>query len=265
MHLEVLTVKPKQPTQKAPILFVHGMWHTALCWEENFLPYFAEKGYPTYALSLRGHGKSEGRKNLRWTRMHDYVADVVSVVTEQIGEKPILVGHSMGGMVVQKYLESQQCQCAILLTPVPPQGILGPTLRVMQRYPIAFAKANLTLSMYPIVGTLERCQEVLFSSTIPQEKLQKYFGQLQDESYLAYLDMILIDLPKHKKGFVTDMLVLGASNDAAISVAEVQATAEFYAAELKIFPDMAHNLMLEENWQNVADTMLAWLERKNLH
>jgi pimeloyl-ACP methyl ester carboxylesterase len=64
MQLEVLT-NIKQVTQRSPILFVHGAWHGAWCWE-NFLPYFADRGYGAYAVSLRGHGASQGRDRIRW-------------------------------------------------------------------------------------------------------------------------------------------------------------------------------------------------------
>jgi len=58
MKLEILSEKPKGTQKQKPILFVHGAWHGAWCWEK-FLPYFAENGYAAYAVSLRGHGNSE--------------------------------------------------------------------------------------------------------------------------------------------------------------------------------------------------------------
>ena len=60
MHLEVVTHTPKTAMRSTPLLFVHGAWHGAWCWEENFLPYFAQAGYHSHALDLRGHGKSGG-------------------------------------------------------------------------------------------------------------------------------------------------------------------------------------------------------------
>ncbi len=87
-----------------PILFVHGVWHAAWCWDEHFLPYFAEKGFTAYALSLRHHGKSQSTGSIRWIRGAEYVEDVAQVV-EMIGQTPVLIGHSMGGYIVQKYLE----------------------------------------------------------------------------------------------------------------------------------------------------------------
>jgi len=57
MNLEVITCEPERPAHPAPILFVHGMWHAAWCWAENFLPYFAQNGYRASALSLRAGEK----------------------------------------------------------------------------------------------------------------------------------------------------------------------------------------------------------------
>lgn len=56
------------------------------------------------------------------------------------------------------------------------------------------------------------------------------------------------------------MLVLGAENDAVFSVKDVMATAVAYNTQAKIFPDIAHNMMLEAGWQAVADTILEWLD-----
>jgi pimeloyl-ACP methyl ester carboxylesterase len=105
VNLETIKEEPVSDVRSTPILFVHGMWHAAWCWSEHFLPYFARHGYVSHALSLRGHGGSEGWERLRWTSLAEYVSDVEQVVGH-IGRPPVLVGHSMGGVIVQKYLES---------------------------------------------------------------------------------------------------------------------------------------------------------------
>ena len=60
------------------------------------------------------------------------------------------------------------------------------------------------------------------------------------------------------------LLVLGATDDLAISVPEVEATARTYGVQAEIFPDMAHDMMLEDGWQAVADRILAWLDDQGL-
>ena len=152
MYLEVIKKEPAAITHKTPILFVHGMWHAAWCWEEYFLPYFSQNGFVTYALSLRGHGGSEGREQLRWSSINDYVSDLAKVA-EQLEAPPILVGHSMGGLIVQKYLESCKSPAAVLLASAPPKGVMLATARIFLRHPLIMLKACLTLNMLLIVST----------------------------------------------------------------------------------------------------------------
>lgn len=255
MRLEVLTREPISGARPTPILFVHGMGHGAWCWDEYFLPYFAAHGYVAHALSLRGHGASAGRDRLRRTSVADYVAQVVG----GLPSPPVLIGHSMGGGIVQKYLESHAAPAAVLLASVPAKGLLPATLRFARRHPLAFLKANLTLSMFPVVATPALAREAFFSAAMPPEQVRAFFERLQDESYRAYLDLLLLNLP-HPERVATPLLVLGATGDTLISVAEVEATARAYGTQAEFF-DMAHDMMLEEGWQAVADRILAWLEK----
>ena len=262
MDLEVITEKPASVTHPAPILLVHGMWHAAWCWEVYFLPYFSQHGYVTCALSLRGHGGSEGHERLRWTSLNEYVSDVAEVAG-QMEAPPILVGHSMGGMIIQKYLESHQAPAAVLLATAPPKGVIPATLRVSLRHPLAFLKANVMLSMYPVVSTPRLARDAFFSVDMPEEKVSAFFSRLQDESYRAYLDMLGLNLPKVER-IKTPLLVLGAENDRIISPKEVAATGRAYGAETELFPGMAHDMMLEAGWRAVADRTLSWLDEQDL-
>ncbi len=93
--LEVISRGAEGPRQMAPpLLFVHGAWHAAACWDEHFLPYFAELGFECHALSLRGHGRSGGAEGLKFYRISDYVSDVCSVA-RGLREPPIVVAHSI--------------------------------------------------------------------------------------------------------------------------------------------------------------------------
>jgi pimeloyl-ACP methyl ester carboxylesterase len=57
--LEVIDKGSGSEAHPAPLLFVHGGWHGAWCWDEHFLRFFADKGYQALAVSLRGHGNSQ--------------------------------------------------------------------------------------------------------------------------------------------------------------------------------------------------------------
>jgi pimeloyl-ACP methyl ester carboxylesterase len=257
MQLEILSSQPSSPSHPVPVVFVHGAWHGAWCWTEHFLPYFAERGYEAHALSLRGHGGSPGRERLRWTSLAEYVADVASVL-EGLPRAPVLVGHSMGGAVVQQFLETHTLPGAVLLASVPPAGALRAALRVARRHPLQFAKANLTLSLYPLIDTPRLAREAFWGASMAPQLVERYFPQLQDEAYRAFLDMIAFGLRRRPK-VTTPVLVMGAADDMIFTPAEARATARAYSTEAVIFPDMAHDMMLEAHWRLVADRIIGWI------
>ncbi len=143
MQLETISRQPPAHARPTPLLFVHGLWTGLWCWTEHFLDYFAAHGYAAHALSLRGHGNSEGRERLRWIRLSEYVDDLAQVAA-QLPSAPVVIGHSNGGAVVQKYLETHDAPAGVLMASVPPAGAIPSAIRTLLRHPWPFIKANLT-------------------------------------------------------------------------------------------------------------------------
>lgn len=262
MKLELISKYPLQSWRRTPLLFIHGTLHTAACWDVHFLDYFAQHGFASHAVSLRGHGKSEGREKLRWTRIAEFVEDVVNVV-QQFPNPPILIGHSMGGFIIQKYLENHDAPAAVLLSSPSPAGLLPTALRTARRQPWTFAKTTLTMSLLPMIATPELVGEAFFSNDLPQEQLLEYWKQTQDDSFMAFLDMVFLNLPKPDK-VKTPLLILGAARDNMIGPREVEATARAYNTRAEIIPNVAHNSMLEAGWQSVAERILNWLNKRQV-
>ena len=257
MKLEILSRLPVEGAHPIPLLFIHGMLHDARCWDGHFLEYFARHGYASHAVNLRGHGRSEGRERLRWTRIADFVKDVASAV-RRLPAPPVLIGHSMGGFIIQKYLEQHRSPGAVLLSSPSPRGLLPTALRIARRHPLVFARTNLTMSLKPVIAAPALVREAFYSPDLPDERLVEYWKQCQDESYRAFLDMVALDLPRPRK-VDTPLLVLGVERDNMLSASEIQATARAYGAPWEIIPSVAHNSMLELRWEAVADRILAWL------
>src|SRR2546426_9670253 len=123
-NLEIRSRLPERANAGSPLLFVHGGYCDAWCWEPYFLPWFAARGYPAYALSLRGHGASGGRESLFVAGIDDYAVDVARVAGK-LPSRPVLIGHSMGAAVVERLIAAGPVRAAALFAPVPPGG-LGP-------------------------------------------------------------------------------------------------------------------------------------------
>ena len=260
MNLETIFRLPKKQTHSTPLLFIHGMWHGAWCWDEFFLPFFAEAGYRVTALSLRGHAGSEGK--IRGSRIADYVADVEQVA-RTFETPPVLIGHSMGGFIVQKYLEMHDAPAGVLLASNPNFGLWRGFGRVLRHDPRIVIKAFLTWNMRPVVETPARARWALFSADFPEEKLLDYHKYMNDESFRAFIDLLGLNLARPKR-VKAPMLVLGAEKDTVISQRDVRATAKAYGTRAEFFPNMAHDMMLEAGWKPVAERILKWLQEKGI-
>ncbi|MDQ2694980.1 MAG: alpha/beta hydrolase [Pseudomonadota bacterium] len=262
-HLEVISCLPEGPARQTPLLFVHGAFAGAWCWAEHFLPYFAGRGYAAHALSLRGHGGSDGHERLLWTGLREYASDLERVIGD-LGRPPVLVGHSMGGMVVQKYLERASAPAVVLMAAVPPQGLLGASLWLAARDPLLFHELQLIQFGGPHFATVSAAQRAIFSADMPYETVARYFSRMQPESQRVMLDMTWYDLPRFKPDGQVPMLVLGAENDALLAPAMVRSTARAYGAEADILPNMAHAMMLEAGWRRAAKRLADWLDKLDL-
>lgn len=260
--LEVIEKGSVSEAHPVPLLFVHGVWHAAWCWDENFLSYFADKGYRAVALSFRGHGESPTDKPLWACSVADYVADVRSVA-EHLPTPPAVIGHSMGGLVVQKYLERYDAPAAVLMTSVPPQGNLGNALRWIRERPWDFFKMTITGKALPYINPPDLARRRFFSSHTPEADVRKYAARLQEDSSRIGIDSLLLRLPRPKR-VTAPILVLGADEDGAHTRKEILATARAYGTEAEFFPNMGHNMMLEPGWAAVADRIHTWFETRGL-
>ena len=258
MSLEVVTQEPIGSPKPHEILFIHGLWHAAWYWQVNFMPYFAERGYRSHAVSLRGHGGSNGSQKINWVSLADYVEDVSEVV-DGMEKTPVLVGHSAGGAIIQKYLEHNDAPAAVLLASMPSIGAMPCTIRFALRHPGAFIKTNLTLNLRHIIGTQDLYQEAMFSDKLPREKLRDYYSRTQKESYRVFLDMVILNLSRPRK-VSKKILVIGSSNDGFFTTQEYEKTAQAYNADLEIFEGIGHMMPLDVGWEAVADRMITWID-----
>jgi pimeloyl-ACP methyl ester carboxylesterase len=257
--LEVIDKGSCGDSHPVPLLFVHGGWHSASCWS-NFVDFFAAAGYRAVAMSLRGHGASPAGKPFHLCSIADYVDDV-RVTADSLGGHPILIAHSLGGFVVQRYLESHDAPAAVLVASVPPQGVLGLATRIWTRHPWISMRSLPVGNLTGFIGTTPLVREHLFSTHTPDEIVESGAASVQPEAFRASLIDPLTRRVKTKR-VNTPMLVLGAADDGMVTNAEVRATARAYRTEPELFPGMGHNMMQEPGWTCVAERIDAWLRTR---
>src|SRR5690554_5364143 len=256
--LELISREPKRDCRHAPLLFVHGAFAGAWCWVPHFLDYFAAQGFSAHAVSLRGHGGSEGHDNLQTASIADYVSDLVLTV-ERFPRPPVLIGHSMGGFVVQKYLEEHECAGAVLMASVPPTGLGVPAARLLFGDPWMLTQLSLMQGPSSMVADFKAAKRAIFSDHVSDQEARHYARYFQPESQRAIWDMTFGDLPRYWCIEAPPLLVLGAEEDALFSPDMVKATAKAYGVGASILPNMAHAMMLERHWRTAADAILDWL------
>lgn len=266
MRLEVRRAGPDDGAgDRPPLLFVHGAWHGAWCWAEHFLPWFAAAGWECVAPSLTGHGGSPGHERRNRLRLRDYVDDVIEVVAA-LDRPPVVLGHSMGGGVVQHLLarpDRPALAGAALLASMPPRGVWPVTLKVARERPGRFLRANARLDLGVLVETVVLARELFFSDDLPEVEVARHQRRLHAESYLAFLDMLVLDRPR--PGPVDEpVLVLAAADDTIFSIADAEATAAAWSGDLTVVPHLAHDVMLDTGWESAAGAVLDWLEDRVL-
>ena len=258
LNLEVRSRLPTRNNGRPPLLFVHGGYCDAWCWEPHFLPWFAARGYPAYALSLRGHGTSGGRESLFVASLDDYAADVERV-SAALPAAAVLIGHSMGAAVVERLLATSAVRTAVLLAPVPPAG-LGPVAGRLLAWQPEYLVNMQRLDAPHLAGdVLAALRPMYFSADVAPEILAEAVMHLCVESPRAILDLALPLAPARARTTARP-LVLGAAGDRIATPGDVKATALFYDTKPTIVPGLAHMMMLERGWESVAQPLLEWLE-----
>lgn len=260
VKLEILNT-PQDTPNGPPIVFVHGAYVGAWCWEENFLPWFSAHQRHVIALSLEGHGESEAGIWSAMLGIDNYVQDLCQV-TETLTQPPILIGHSMGGFVIQRYLElGHPAAGVVMLASVPGEGIGSSALNMLTRSPDLLTALNLfQFDSKLFQPRLDQMKKLLFSDSMPVEALEQWVSRIRPESQRAILDMGLVGFFAPRSLADTPALVLGGGEDKIIGHSDVLMTAKRFGVSAEIMPNLGHMMMLDTEWEKVAQRIENWLQ-----
>lgn len=260
MHLELIHAAPSELRRPVKLLFVHGICTGAWVWERSFLPYFAELGYESYALSLRGHGKSDGQNQIRDFALSDF-ADDVAWAMKEIGAPAVAIGHSMGGAVVQNYIKrGGKAAAVVLFCAAPPHGLFRASVEMLAHNPGLAHELRTALLQGLHAANLDVIEKGLFSHPPAPELRRLLFERMDDVAERASRQVFgwtpFAPLP----WAMPKLLVIGGGRDSFVPPACVRLTAMYYGARSVIVNDGAHAIMLDKNWRDAAEPIAHWLE-----
>ena len=264
-------------TTSLPMVFIHGLWLHASCWDP-WLELFTQAGYGASAPGWPGESDSvqEARDHPEGMADHgidDVVAHYAKIIAD-LGTKPILIGHSFGGMIAQKLLGQDLAAAAVAIDAAQIKGVLP--------LPLSALRATLPVFKNPANKhrTVALCAEQFrfaCGNAIPAEESDALFarwaipapGKPLFEAAAANFDPhspAKVDTGNSGRGPL--LLVMGGQ-DHTVPEAVTKATLKQYrhseaVTELIEFADRAHSLTIDHGWREVADTALAWLKAQGL-
>ncbi len=257
------------------IIMVHGVGGTAEAWS-RLAPAFREQGWKVETPTLRPDKRTAENPpaDIHTLRLKDYVDDIEALargIEKTEGVAPVLFGHSMGGLIVQKVLERGAGRAGVLLTPASPVGARsgGSLAQAFTFANILFGGASETKG--------HKIWKTGFSwgvlNRVPQAKHAGIYAGTVYDSGGVYADIAYPDRDPSRTAYIDEtkitapILVIGGGKDRATPIADVRKVAEKYAkvgAEYREYADNAHWIVDEPGTDKVIADIAEWLAAKGL-
>ena len=249
------------------IVFVHGMFMNALCWEK-WIPHYEAKGYKCVAPSWPRRDKSVEElckahpdPELAKLKLGDVVEHFAGII-QNLEEKPAIIGHSMGGLVVQLLLQRDVAVAGVAIDPAPPAGVFTTEFSFLKAN---FPAINPFLLSRPVMMTFGQFQYA-FVNTLPlDEQRTAYDRYCVPESRGVPTSSLgaagKVDFARPRR----PLLITAGEKDHIIPASLNRSNYQKYqgpsVTEFKEFAGRDHFLIGSRGWQEVADYCLAWLEK----
>jgi non-heme chloroperoxidase len=275
---EAAQVRKANESGRQPVVFVHGLWLLAESWDQ-WKSLFEERGYAAVAIDWPGDAESfeaahANPDTLAGTSVPD-VADHIAEVIKGLNRKPIVIGHSFGGLLVQIIAGRGLAAASVPIDPAPSQGVLP--------LPVSTLKSSL-----PVLGN-----PLNFGKTVTLTFDQFRYGfanAVSDEEARSLYSTFHTPAPgrplfqaatanfnpwaKTKINRTTSargpMLFITGGDDNIVPFAlanaafKKQHASNSAATEIIEIPGVGHSLVIDHGWKVVADAVLDFLDRHNL-
>lgn len=253
--LTVAVERPSAPGAKPSVLLLHGMFGGAWMWEP-YQSLLARHGYESHAVNLRGHHGSRPVPDVGKISVAGYVADALEVARTL--RNPIVIGHSMGGLIAQKVAEQGSCRALVLIAAAPPRWI--PALSAeLARHLVKYVKE--LFLMQPLFPGRDAADALMFNRT-PRAQADDEYARLVPESGRAGLEISFGAHAVHAPRITAPVLVVTGREDRFVVPRIARAIARKYRADIREYDNFAHHIINEPGWEAPAAEIVDWLDAR---
>ncbi len=264
-------------SESVPVVFIHGLWIHSTAWQ-RWLELYRSAGYAPIAPGWPGDAATvqQTRENAAAlaNKGIDDITDAYVQVIRGLAAKPIVIGHSFGGLIAQKLLTSGLAAAAIAIDPGQIKGVRPlPLAQIRSGLPVLSKPANKTKAV-----TLTKKQfRYGFGNAVSKEESGQLFdawtipgpGKPLFEASAANFSTTSPASVDTKRGDRGPLLIIGGGQDHTVPEVVAMAAYKLYAdsgavTDYQGFPDRGHSLVIDHGWREVADHTLAWLRNQGL-
>ena len=262
---------------RARVVFVHGLWLPADSWGA-WMDLFRGAGYEPSAPGWPGDGATIEDTRAHPERVAGHgIADIVEHYAQAIRAleaKPIVIGHSFGGLIAQRLLGDDLASAAIAVDPAPPKGVmfLPPSALRMASTALrnpANRKRAVSLTAKQFRYGFGNAVSEAESNALYERWAVPSPGRPLFEAALANLVPGSPTKVNTKNATRGPLLITAGGKDRTVPAVVSKQNLKLYRTspamtELKEFADRGHSLALDSGWHDVADASLSWLKSHGL-
>lgn len=253
--------------QTKTIVFIHGLFTKGESWD-NWVTFFESEGFKCYTPS---YPYREGKvadlrkqlhpklKNLNFSQVRDSLVEFIKTLPE----KPIVIGHSMGGLLVQKMVEMDLAVAGIAICSSPPKGIFSFEWSFLKN---AFPIINPFKGNQPFLPSVRWFQRALCNHLSLEQAQIEYDSKVIPDSRNIAREIVLTKQGKiNFKISHKPILIIAAEKDTIIPASLNWKNFEAYLkynpkVSFKIFTNRTHFILKQEGWEDVALHVKEWIK-----
>lgn len=264
-------------TTRTPVLFIHGLWLHASSWEP-WVNLFSDAGYDPIAPGWPNEpgtvAEARRRPDLVANQGIQQVTDHFAAIIDTLEEAPILIGHSFGGLIVEKLMGENRGVAGVAIDPAQIKGVLPlPLSQLRSGLPALGNPANLRRS----VSLEEKEFRYGFGNALTDEESSALWRAWTIPSPAKPLfEAAAANFNPHSSAKVDThndtrgpLLFISGTADHTVPDITTRSAFKLYRdsmaiTELKQFEGRGHSLTLDHGWRDIADAILGWLREKGL-